>query len=249
VLRIGVREYLAENPPHILVSAVLPRAVLQCLFFTLLGRVIGGQAGLELAFVGSLAAVQTLATAVAICDVPMLDKWSGTFGRLRAGAMHPASVFALRAVPHVLQAVAATVLSLAVVGPLVGVGELALRLLPLLPLYALMAVTGAAAGLAAAALAVGRRADVLAGNVLAYLVLLTGGVLVPPGRLAWVDALGSVLPIRHGLIAVHRLLDGGPWAGELLLEAAVGAGWAVLAVGLVSTQIARARRLGIDDFD
>jgi ABC-2 type transport system permease protein len=111
-----------------------------------------------------------------------------------------------------------------------------------------MAVTATAAGSAVAAVAVGRRADVLFGNALAYLTMASTGALIPVGRIASLDAVGSVLPLRNGILAVRAVVDGAPWAGHLLAELAVGAGWAVLAWLLYAAQTRRARRLGIDDF-
>jgi ABC-2 type transport system permease protein len=229
--------------------ASLPRAVLQCLFFTLLGRALGGGQGEEYAFIGALAAVQTLSCAVAICDVPMLDKWSGTFYRIRIGRLSPTLVFFARALPHVLLGFTSTVACLLIVAPLIGRFELVPRLLPALPMYLLMAFTIAVAGLACAALAVGPRADVLVGNVLAYLMLLTGGVFVPQGRLPIVDALGAVLPVRHGIEGVRALLSGRPWSGAMLTEELIGCVWGSAAWTLVSLQVRRAYRDGTDDFE
>jgi ABC-2 type transport system permease protein len=87
------------------------------------------------------------------------------------------------------------------------------------------------------------------GGRTAYLILLTAGVFVPPGRIPWVDALGQLMPLRHGLAAVRALLQGRPWQGELMLELVVGIGWAVAAWLIVRLQVRRARADGIDDFD
>jgi ABC-2 type transport system permease protein len=99
-----------------------------------------------------------------------------------------------------------------------------------------------------AAPAVGRRADVLFGNVLAYLTVACCGALIPAGRVALLDAVGTVLPLRNGILAVRAVVDGAPWAGHLLAELAVGAGWALLGWILYAAQTRRSSRLGIDDF-
>jgi ABC-2 type transport system permease protein len=246
--RFGFAEFSAQNPPLIVATTSLPRAILQSLFFTLLGRVVGGAAGAQFAFVGSLAAILTLTSAVAIVDVPMNDKWSGTFHRIRSGVLPPMLVLMARSAPYPLVGIASCLCALVVVGPATGHARLVVPLLAWLPLYLLMSLTTAMAGIAAGALVVGRRADVVAGNLLAYLVLLAGGVFLPPGRLAWVDAVGSVLPIRHGLAAVRTGLAGGAWLPEACWEAAVGAGWAVLAWSIIAVQVRRARASGHDDF-
>jgi ABC-2 type transport system permease protein len=247
-LRTGFAEYAAANPVRIVATTALPRAVLQSLFFTLLGRVTAGEDGARFAFVGSIAVVMALSTMVGICDVPMLEKWSGTSYRLQLGVQRPVVTFLLRSAPWLVEALVAMLVCLAVVGPVTGHAAVSLALLPAVPIYVLMAATSAAAGCTVASLAIGRRADVLVGNAFVYLVIAAGGVLVPPGRLGWLDAVGTILPIRNGLLAVHALLGGGAWAGHVLAEAGVGAAWAALAWVAYGSQFARARRLGTDDY-
>jgi ABC-2 type transport system permease protein len=84
--------------------------------------------------------------------------------------------------------------------------------------------------------------------VVSFGVLLAGGVFLPPGRVPVLDAVGTVLPVRHGLIAVRAGLDGRPFVGELAAEALVGVGWGLVAFAVTVVQARRARRLGIDDF-
>lgn len=247
-VRLGFLEYLAANPWKIIVTTQWPRAVLQCLFFTVLGQVLAGEGGGRFAFVGSVAMIMMLSTVVGIGDVPMVEKWVGTFYRLQLSGASPAMIFALRSVPLVAQALVTVVLCLALVGPVTGNADLSLALAPVLPLYALMAVTSAAAGLAAASPAVGRRADVVFSNGLMYLVIAAGGLLLPAGRAPVLDAVGAVLPLRHGVLAIRAHLDGGQWLPRAALELLVGLGWAALAAALYRRQAVRARATGSDDF-
>lgn len=245
---MGVRLYLAEYPPRILATTVWPRAVLQCLFLTLLGRVVGGAEGARFAFVGAAALIVTLRTTTGLSDMPMRDKLYGTLPRVHTGHLPPIVVLATRTVPYLVDALVAVVLCLLVVGPVTGNAATSLALAPLLPLYAVVVLTSAAAGLACAALAVRAGVDELIGNGLSYLIIAVGGVLIPPGVLGWADALGSVLPIRHGLQAIRAALAGEPWLAHLAAELGVGLGWALLALVTVARQTRRARRRGDTDF-
>ncbi|MBA3523610.1 MAG: hypothetical protein H0T85_03470 [Geodermatophilaceae bacterium] len=105
-----------------------------------------------------------------------------------------------------------------------------------------------AMGLATASFCVGKRAEVAIYNAAMYLVLLCSGALIPRGTLPALDVIGSVLPATHGLLAVRGALADRPWVVELLLEAAVGAVWLVLAYVLFTAQAARSRRTGSDSF-
>lgn len=248
-VRSGFQTYFADNPPAILLTTTVPRALLQCTFFTLLGRVVGGEGGARFAFIGSIAMTMTLSSIVGICDVPMLEKWSGTFYRLQLGELRPGTTFVLRSLPWISEAAIDAIACIVVVGPVTGLVGVSVAVLPAIPVYLLMAVTSAAAGLAAASFAVGRRTDVLVGNAFSYLVLVAAGVLVPAGRLSWLDTVGSVLPLRNGLVAVRAIVDGGAWGGAVLAEVGVGIGWAVLGWAAYRAQSRRAIRLGTDDFE
>jgi hypothetical protein len=79
-------------------------------------------------------------------------------------------------------------------------------------------------------------------------ILLASGVFLPPGRAPVIDLVGTVLPVRHGLVAVRAGLDGCPYVVELVAEALVGIGWALVAFAVTVVQTRRARRHGIDDF-
>jgi ABC-type multidrug transport system permease subunit len=246
--RFAFIEFLTLNPPSIIATALLPRAVVQTLFFTVLGGVLSGAEGRRFAYVGGVAMILVAAVCADVGEVPVADKWSGTFGRLRTGVVHPFVVFALRCWPYPVTATALAAVAIMVVGPLTGQAALVPALLSWLPVYMLMAVTASAATLAAALLSLGRRADVLATNAVSFGILLASGVFLPPGRMPVVDAVGTVLPVRHGMIAVRAGLDGRPFVGELVAEAFVGVGWALVAFAVTVVQARRAHRHGIDDF-
>lgn len=247
VLRAGFRDYWVANPWRVSATTTWPRAVLQCLFFVLLGAAANGH-DLSFAFVGSAALVIAQPTSVGVPRVPMTDKLMGTFYRIRLGRLPAVSVVAVRAVPWLLEALIMLVLSVLTVGAVTNQMGLALKLLALTPIFFVMTVTGAAAGLAVGSFAVGRNVDVLLGNALTYLIIAAGGMVVPSGRMPWLDTLGEILPLRNGLLAIRAIIAGRPWGAHLLLELAVGGAWAVLAVLGFRYHSAYARRNGVDAF-
>lgn len=245
-IRIGFLDQQTANPWRVSATTTWPRAVLQCYFFVLLGSSVAGTRAF--AFEGSVVLVLTLPTSISISAVPMTDKWMGTFYRIRLGRMPTVTVIALRSLPWLADALVMVVLSALVVGAVTSQMSLAFRLLAVSPLFLLMALTNAAAGLAVASFAVGRNADVVLGNALMYLIVAAGGIVVPPGRVRWLDDMGIVLPLRNGLMAVRAIISGRPWAAHLLAECVVGCAWAVLATGGYSYHIVQARRKGLDAF-
>jgi ABC-2 type transport system permease protein len=210
--------------------------------------VIGGADQLRYAFVGSLAMALATTNVLYVAQVPVADKEFATFWRVRSGRLHPVVVFLARSLPYPVVMFVILVACVIVVGPISGLFGLAVSLLPLLGVYLLISFTSTVAGLAAGAFAVGRRVEVLASNVLGYLIVLCSGVFMPPGRVAVIDAVGTVLPARHGVAAIHAALAGQPWLHLVVAEAITGVGWLAAMVVILLVQIRRAARSGHDDF-
>ncbi len=247
-VRIGGREHRAANPWRISLTTTWPRALFQCLFFTLLGRVVGGDDGAAYMFIGSLAIIVTLFTISELGDVPMRDRWSAAFYRLRLGRLPIPVVYTLRAWPMVVEGALMAAVCLLVVGVITGQGGLVRSLLPVFPFYLVMVATSAATGLATASVGLfGRNgADTLVNNIAIYLIIATSGALIPLGRVPWIEAVGTVLPLRNGLEAIRNRLIGEPWGGPLLHEVAVGLGWFLVAVLSYAVLTRRVRRTDHD---
>jgi len=247
-VRIGWLERAANLPPVTLLTATLPRGVMQIVFFTMLGGVLVGPEHREYAFVGALVLALSGTNSLDVISVPLADKAYGTFWRVRTAAVPVATVLIARSLPYLLVGFCMFLAEAAIAALILGHADLALRMLPWLWIFAVMSGTFGVLVLATATLTISKRADVLAPNVLAYLTLLGSGAVVPPGQVGWIDAIGSVLPMRHGLAAVQAAMDGRPWLGQLGLELLVGAGCAVVAVLVIRVQTHRASRHGHDDF-
>jgi ABC-2 type transporter len=244
-VRTGWLLYRADNPARVEFTTDAPRVILQCIFFTLAGRLVSGPSGAAYAFAGCVAYAACTRTIIYCCDVPMTDKWAQTYYRLQVGAVRPWAVYLCRALPYAVSGILSSALVLAVGGPILGLSHESVRLLPLLPVYALTACTTTAFGLAVAGLAVGRSADVLLGNLAAYFLLATAGVVAPvTAGTRWLADLGYLFPLQHGLIAIHAQLAGRPWGGQVALEAGLGACWTGIAVLVMRTRDAAAFRGG-----
>ncbi|MEV0455850.1 ABC transporter permease [Catellatospora methionotrophica] len=244
----GWSQFWVLNPPVVLVTTLLPRAVMQALFFTMLGRYVGGPEHAGFVLVATPAITLPLMCTVNIVEVIMVEKWSGTFWRVRRGRVHPVLVLALRAWPFAAVGLVTSLIALLAAGLVVGFGDLGRHLPGLVPIYALMAVSMCAAGLAGTALALGRRADIVVGNLLAYLVILASGAFLPIERLGALQPLAWLLPGSHAVAAARAIADDQPWATQVVLEAAVGACWLAVAAVAIWVQLRRARRHGHDDF-
>lgn len=248
ILRFGAVEFWAVNPPEVLIGSALVRMALQILFLTALGSVVAGAQQAERAFIGAIVLATAMTNILYVSEVPISEKESATFWRLRMARFAPWLILCVRSWGYVVAGFVLAMMAAAIMAPLIGMSGLAIQLMPLAPILFAVSVTSTAAGLAAAAFAVGRRVETLASNLLAYLVMLTSGAFLPVGQLPLLDALGTCMPGRNGLLVIHAELRGDPWASDFFRELCVGAGWVAVFVLLMTIQCKRAHRGGHDDF-
>jgi ABC-2 type transport system permease protein len=248
VCRLALSDFLVVYPVRVFLSSMLPQALMQVLFIVLLGRTLhlGGDTFL---MTGALAQVMVGETVIAVADVLVDDKDYGTMPSLRRGVLPVGLVAALRAWVHGAHGLVLLLCCLVADSLLLGSPGLILRVLPLLPVYVLMAVSSLGLGLAGAAVATGRRSDVLVGNLLNTVIMLGSGVLVLLGRPGgWLRTLTGLLPITHGLAAAREFIAGRSDFGDLGRELVVALGWFAVMVAVLRIQSVRARRTGFDEF-
>lgn len=248
LIRFGFVEFRAANPPTIFLTAMLPRDVLQAVFWTVLGGIAGGANGSRYAYIGAVV-ISLTGVLGSMTDAPTTDKWVGTYTRLLRGRSSTAAIYLCRGVAPTLVGILEMLACWLVVAALTGHLDTAVDMLPALPVTLLIALTMAAAGVACAAFCVGRRAEVALYNLAIYLIIVASNALIPRGKLPVLDAIGTVLPGTHGLTVVRAIADHQAWsAGALLAEAAVGVGWLLVGVALHRYLAGKARRTGSDTF-
>lgn len=245
----SARDYVVLYPPAVLAFSTVPRVVLQVAFLSYLGYYAAGEDGRTFAFIGAAAQVMTIATVVKAPSLILEERISGTLQRVRSGVVSLPGVIAARWLVYAVEGCAMSVLAvLALAGPFGG-RNLLERLLGALPLFALLAVTTSAFGLVVGSFALTQRADALITNLGGYSLLAVCGAVAPLSALGDVGSrLARAIPLTNGLLALRNLVDGRAWVGDALLEVAVGAAWALVAVALLARQDRRSRRLGSDDF-
>ncbi|MFI9411926.1 ABC transporter permease [Nocardia gamkensis] len=233
-IRNGFQLYRADQPIRVELATTAPRILLMGVFYVLLGRFLGGDAGAEFALTGVVAFAASSITILGTCDVTLNDQWSGAYHRLQIGTLAPSSVYLCRTLPHAAYGMAASTLVLCIDGPLLGLAGRTVDLLAMLPLYLVISMTSTMFGLAVAALAVGSQKEVLFGNFAIYLILLGSAIVAPLGPgLSWIAAVSAFIPYTHGLTAIRSAVDGGPWLDELLYEMTAGISWMAFALLLV----------------
>jgi hypothetical protein len=244
---IAGRDLVVNRGGRVTLWSMPLRATLQAAFVTLTGMFAAGAAGRDYAFVGAVAFAASPWALGGVSDAMLEDRNQGTVYRLRLGRLPMLVLVLLRMPPSALQAVVAMICGAFVAGPtLVGLG-LSLRVALLLPALATGVLSMLCMGVAVGSTGGSPRTDILLSNLAQYLILLASGVVLPPGRLPVLDAVGEFLPLRHSVIAAHRWLAGSSGWSELGWELLVAAGWLLFASGCLAVQSTLARRYGLDE--
>lgn len=246
--RLGALDTLVVYPPKIYVSTTLPRALLQVLFLSYIGYYAAGAEGRQFAFIGAVAQVVVLATIVRGPDILFEDRSQGTLARLRLGQLPVSALVLARWWVFVVEGLFEALVSIAVIGPLVGQSPLLPRFFAAIGLLFLIAVSTVGLGLVVAAYSLTQRVDVIITNLVSYASMVLCGVLAPLHAFGSAGALAArILPLTNGLLALRLFISHKSWTSDAGLEVLVGLVWLGLGVLLLELQLHRSRRLGSDD--
>jgi ABC-2 type transport system permease protein len=231
--------------PTIYIPTMLGSPLFQILFFTYLGRFRGLESD---AFFVVGNAVQSCAMSSVYASTMTIanERWTGTLSPLLASPANRAALFLGRAMPLIANGLLVSAFGF-------GVGRLLLRFDPaasVLPSLAAVVVATVVSCTAFGLLlgSIGLRArDVLFGANLAYfLMLLFCGVNVPLDALpGWMEAIGRLLPLTHGIEAARKVAAGaslGDVGGLVGTELMIGAAYAAAAYLLFRYFEAASRR-------
>lgn len=246
----GYRSYRAMVSLKFWVLGWYLRLLSQVVFFVLIGRLLGSSDTARFVLVGNVVMITAMQSLSAVAST-VWERWAGTLPLLVAAPAGLVTVFMGRSVVWIADGLVSSVAALLGAAPLFGLSVPA-RAIP--TVLALLVLVGCSAYALATFLgslvlrAMDARNVVL--NVTYLTIMAVCGVNVPlssiPGPLR---AVASVLPVTHGLQAVRGALAGAPgvWRGAAL-EAAVGAGWLVLAVVGFAGLVEGGRRDGSIEF-
>jgi ABC-2 type transport system permease protein len=211
----------------------LLRLLMQASFYALVGRLLGSQQQVEYLVVGNAVYIVAMEACIVVLAT-VSERRAGTLPLMVAAPATHLTVYLGRGVHYLTSGLLTSSIALFTLPPLFGITLPMPQALLALPMIVLIGLAAYGYGAAVSCLVLHKPGRRWTAMNLSYLVLLAfAGVNVPTGF--WpgpVQAVAQVLPLTHGLTAVRTLLDGGPAAeiaAQLALEAAVGAGWFVVA--------------------
>lgn len=243
--RISYRALFNWISPGIYVTTMLGSPLFQILFFTYLGRYAGGRSD-DFFIVGNAVQVSAMAGIYGMVMGIANERQYGTLSPLLATPANRLAVFAGRGLPFIVNGLAVSAFGFAASWALLDFSPDP-EVLPALALVVTITVVSCTA-LGALIGSIGLRArDVFfAANLVYFLMLLFCGVNVDVSDLpGWMEAVGTAIPLTHGIQAARRIVDGatlGDVAGLVATEAAIGAAYGVAAYGLFRLFEAEGRR-------
>ncbi|MDH6118585.1 hypothetical protein ABH930_003530 [Kitasatospora sp. GAS204A] len=246
--KMSVRSYRAHVSNGVIGWSILPRALLQAIFLVLLGGMQDGAAGRVYAGLGGIAFALIPALVTKLPDVAAEEKYMGTLGRLRMGRLGLFRLFLARSLPYLVEAFGSWLVAFLVVPPLIGDAALLTRFPQALAGAVVVALAGLSVGLLVTAFSLGKRADLLAGNLASYAFLLLGGVLPTVAAPGWLRVVADLVPYGAAVSCFRHAVAGRadlPAAGHAILLSGC---WLIAAALVLQYQERRFRRTGHDDF-
>jgi ABC-2 type transport system permease protein len=228
------------------------RLVIQVIFFTLFGLLLGSARLVDYRLIGNSAALVSIEAMVVVLVV-LRERGEGTLGLQVMAPMPFAITYIARGTCNLLIGIGSSSAAF-VIGVLIFRVPLAIPQALLTP--AIVAVMGLASycfGLTIGSVVLAQPGLGWLGINVGYLSIMTfSGVNVPVHYWPYaIRTLAQVLPLSHGLAGLRLLLSGGSYlvaARDVAWEALVGAGWLTIAVCLLTAGVHHGRRAGTLEF-
>jgi ABC-2 type transport system permease protein len=220
----------------IYVPTMLGGPVFQILFFAYIGRYAKLRSD-EFFVVGNAVAISSLGGIFGMAMTIGGERWTQTLSSILVTPANRLALFLGRALPNLANGVIVST-----VGFVVGWLLLDFSLKPMeIPAIALVVIVTSFActafGTMIGAFGLRGRDVFFFANLMIFVFLLFCGVNVPVDSLpGWMQAIGRVLPLTHGIDAARQIAQGGSLrdvSGLIGTEAGIGVCYAALAYGLL----------------
>lgn len=224
------------------------RLVIQVMFFSLFGSLLGSVAEVDYRVIGNSAALVSIGAMPVVMSV-VQERASGTLAMQVLAPSSFAVTYLGRGVCWLIVGIGSSTAAFVIAALTFHVPAAMPQALLTPVVLAVMGLTSYCLGLALGAVVMARPSlQWLAVNA-GYLSVMTfSGVNVPTGY--WpgpVRAIASALPLTHGLKALRLLLAGGSYAAAgaaITAELAVGACWLVIALLVMTVTVHKGRKNG-----
>lgn len=246
--RIGYKDMTAIYTLRTWTIGWFSRLVLQVIFFSLFGLLLGSTADVRYRVIGNSAALVCIGAMPVVFTV-VRERGAGTLAMQILTPSSFALAYLARGTCWLIAAIASSTAAFTIVA-------LAFHLPAAMPQALLTPVVLTAIGLTSYSLGLTLGALVMARPSLQWVAVNTGylsimtfsGVNVPVTY--WprpIQAIATALPLTHGLTALRLLLAGGPYttaAQNTAEELAIGTAWLTIALTLITLAVHNGRKNG-----
>jgi ABC-2 type transport system permease protein len=248
----GIADYRAIFTWRSWIAGWMVRVVAQVSFFGLIGLRVADERSAFYLLIGNALAVAAQSGVFSL-NMTTTERWAGTLPLLVASPTSPVVVFSARGAYLAVDGALSALLALFIAGPLFGLDLPWPRVLAVIPLTALVALSAYCLGTFLAGVVFRyREINGLVVNTTYVGLMAACGVNVPlsyyPEAIAW---LAHALPLTNGLLAIRGVFAGAPAStvvGHAAAELLVGACWLVLALLTFNRLAARGRLDGSLDY-
>lgn len=223
--------------PSIYIPTLIVGPTFQLLFFAALGSYATHRSAAYFA-IGNAVQASAIAGVFGMTMAISNERWFGTLPAILATPANRLALFAGRFLPFLANGLMVSLYAFGLGIVFLGV-RLELRTVGVAALALLATVFSCnAIGALQGAISLRLRDGLFGANLLVMAFLLFCGVNIPVAELpGWMQVISNLLPFTHGLQAVREAATGAGLAqvgGLILLEVAIGVGYAVLAFWLFS---------------
>lgn len=221
--------------PWIYIPTMLGSPLFQILFFAYLGR-FAGVADDTFFVVGNAVQVCGMSCVYGMTMTIANERWFSTLSPLLATPANRFALFMGRALPIVVNGIFVSVFGFFVGWLFLDFNPPASSIAPLAVILLVSVCSCTAFGMVLGSIGLRARDVFFAGNLAYYLLLLFCGVNVPFDDMpAWIQHVGSCLPLTHGIEAARGVVDGatlGDVSGLVMTELAIGITYTAFAFAL-----------------
>jgi ABC-2 type transport system permease protein len=230
----------------------LGRLLVQVVFFALIGGFVGSRTTLQYVLVGNMVMLCCLESMIVVLAMAE-ERSTGTLALLTIAPASHVPIYLSRGLHWLASGIVSSLTAWLVLPLLLGVGLPWPRAALAIPMIVLIAITSYCYGCFLGTVALRRLGLTWIALNFGYLPIMAFcGVNVPTSFWPrWVQAIGDVLPVTHGLHAIRATLAGAPAPfilRQLCLELLVGAGWLAIAAYSVGRVVRHGMAAGTLDF-
>lgn len=232
-----------------LLGTKLPRFILQPLFFVILANTAGGSELGRFALIGNAMGNAAIMSLVNLGVSIEIEKWAGTFPLLLAAPANWLPLMIGRATAGYLDSLLGVLTTFVVLTPFMPGADLSAgALLIAAPLMLLTTASMAGLGWLLGSITLPTRTGLLVSNMVSYFMFVVCGINFPLEALpSWLQGVGRILPMTHGLLAIRGVIDGASYLDVVPLigrEILIGMIYAVLAWTIFNKRMMDTRRTG-----